>query len=198
MPDSTRSYNSPLRKQEAANTRRKILDAAVELFGRDGFALTSMQSIADLAGVSVQSVNLAGPKAKLLIDAFEREVSAVQPEASVAQLSKPDRLRNAIRLAVLAHERTAALFYAIAAAAHADPGVRDAYRELFDRHTAPLRDLVVWLGVPEQDVDAVYAKVTFLLSASAYLHFVEQQGWNMDRYTGWLEEELFRAVGLPH
>ncbi len=59
MSDSRRSYHSPLRKQEAANTRARVLDAAAELFGRDGYALTSMQAIAELAGVSVQTVNLA-------------------------------------------------------------------------------------------------------------------------------------------
>ena len=49
MPDGvkgSRRYNSPLRRSQAAATRRQILIAAQQLFERDGYAATSMAAIA--------------------------------------------------------------------------------------------------------------------------------------------------------
>ena len=54
----SRRYNSPLRREQAAATRRQILMAAQELFERDGYAATSMAAIASAAGVSLKTVYL--------------------------------------------------------------------------------------------------------------------------------------------
>src|SRR5437588_7135209 len=54
----TRSYDSALRREQAARTRRQILDAAKQLFERDGYAATSMAAIASAAGVSLKTVYL--------------------------------------------------------------------------------------------------------------------------------------------
>src|SRR5690349_21444219 len=69
--DATRAYHSPARSAAAAATRSKIVDAAAALFTRDGYQGTTMAAIATAAGVSVQSVHLAGPKSALLMAAFE-------------------------------------------------------------------------------------------------------------------------------
>src|SRR5262249_10473308 len=55
---STRRYDSPLRREQAARTRRQILGTAKELFERDGYAATSMAAIASTAGVSLKTVYL--------------------------------------------------------------------------------------------------------------------------------------------
>ena len=54
-----RSYDSPLRREQAARTREQILDSAKELFERDGYAATTMAAIASAAGVSLKTVYLA-------------------------------------------------------------------------------------------------------------------------------------------
>ena len=51
-----RRYTSAARKAQAAATRRSILDAAHALFVADGYAATTIQAIADDAGVAVQTV----------------------------------------------------------------------------------------------------------------------------------------------
>src|SRR5215468_10253290 len=62
-----RGYDSPRRREQAAETRRKILDAAEELFARDGYAAIAMPAIADRAGVALKTVYLAfGTKAGVL------------------------------------------------------------------------------------------------------------------------------------
>src|SRR5919108_5919489 len=61
MPDrvKTRRYDSPRRREQAAATRRSILDAAQRLFERDGYAATTMAAIAAEAGVALKTVYIA-------------------------------------------------------------------------------------------------------------------------------------------
>src|SRR3990170_5355497 len=54
-----RRYDSSRRREQAAATRVQILQAAQELFERDGYAGTSMAAIASAAGVSLKTVYLA-------------------------------------------------------------------------------------------------------------------------------------------
>ena len=53
---ATRRYHSPRRRQQAAATRREILDAAQRLFERQGYAATTMAAIAAEAGVALKTV----------------------------------------------------------------------------------------------------------------------------------------------
>ena len=54
-----RRYESPRRREQAAATRRAILDAAQSLFERDGYAATTMAAIASEAGVALKTVYVA-------------------------------------------------------------------------------------------------------------------------------------------
>src|SRR2546423_13179759 len=54
-----RRYVSPRRRDQAAATRREILEAAQRLFERQGYAATSMAAIAAEAGVALKTVYLA-------------------------------------------------------------------------------------------------------------------------------------------
>ena len=55
----TRRYDSPRRRQQAADTRRDILAAAERLFTRTASAATTMAAIAREAGVALKTVYLA-------------------------------------------------------------------------------------------------------------------------------------------
>jgi AcrR family transcriptional regulator len=61
MPErvKTRAYNSPRRREQAAATRREILEAAQRLFERQGYATTTMAAIAAEAGVALKTVYVA-------------------------------------------------------------------------------------------------------------------------------------------
>ena len=67
-PVKTRAYRSTVRTQQAAATRRAVLDAARELFTTTGYAGTTVADIARLAGVSVDTVYTSvGRKPELLL-----------------------------------------------------------------------------------------------------------------------------------
>ena len=51
-----RSYDSALRKQQASQTRMRILDAAQRLFAEKGYPASTVEAIAGAAGVAVDTV----------------------------------------------------------------------------------------------------------------------------------------------
>lgn len=66
-----RSYDNRRRLERAAETRRRIVAAAIDVFRRRGYAGARMSEIADRAGVSLDTVNVNGPKSALLQAAVE-------------------------------------------------------------------------------------------------------------------------------
>src|SRR3954466_4057682 len=54
-----RRYESPRRREQAAATRRQILEAAQRLFEEQGYAATTMSAIAAEAGVALKTVYVA-------------------------------------------------------------------------------------------------------------------------------------------
>src|SRR5215207_3604806 len=51
-----RPYDSSNRARQARETRRRIIEAAAELFAREGYSATSIRAIAENAGVAVPTV----------------------------------------------------------------------------------------------------------------------------------------------
>jgi AcrR family transcriptional regulator len=64
---SRRAYHSPLRADQAQQTRRRVLEAARQLFVERGYAGTTVAVVADAAGVSPETIYLSlGGKRGLL------------------------------------------------------------------------------------------------------------------------------------
>src|SRR6266545_6995088 len=72
-------YESPKRAAAARERRLRIRAAASELFTREGYAATTMKSIAVKAGVSERTVFLASPTKAALLNECIR--AAVRGEA---------------------------------------------------------------------------------------------------------------------
>ncbi|MEE6311521.1 TetR family transcriptional regulator, partial [Plantactinospora veratri] len=67
----TRTYRSELRDRQAAETRRRVVEAAIEVFGQHGYQAATFAQIARRAGVSVETVRRHGPKAAIMWAAVE-------------------------------------------------------------------------------------------------------------------------------
>jgi AcrR family transcriptional regulator len=206
-----RSYTSPARAAEAAQTRARIVDAAGELFIRDGYAATPMRAIAERAGVSLQSVHLAGSKASLLIAAFERTFagdegrhSLLDRPAMAAIVAEPDTglaLDRYVAFLVDANHRSAHLTRALRAAADADPQARAAFDDLEARRARDMRlgaELFVGRGLVSHDAAQRTADVLgYLTGPEGYLHFVEHAGWALDAYAAWLGAAIRSLILAP-
>jgi AcrR family transcriptional regulator len=136
----TRRYDSPRRRQQAAETRRLILEAAQPLFERDGYAATTMASIAREAGVAPKTVYVAfESKSGLLRALWHLLLRGDQEDVPVGDrswyrevLEEPDperKLGMAARASSRVKGRAGRLMGVIRSAAATDPDIR----ELWDR-----------------------------------------------------------------
>lgn len=90
---TTRTYNSRGRQEQARRNRDAILDIARAGFLADGYAATTMTSIADKAGVAIDTVHKAfGGKAGLVRAIYERSLAGGGP---VAAPRRSDEMQHA-------------------------------------------------------------------------------------------------------
>lgn len=205
MDDVTpRSYSSPLRKAEAERTRAAILDAAATLFSREGYPATTMKAIAHEAGVSVQSVHLAGPKAALLISAFERAFAGDEGTHSLSErpaiaeiMSRPDPLdamRGWLDYVTQANGRTAGIVRAMTVAAETDEVAAAAVADLETRRRSDIRIAALLLVdrgmLRPDDVEQATDELSHLVGPETYAFFVTRSGWSKATYRQWLETTL--------
>jgi len=141
-----RPYASPLRRQQAQNTRTQIARAARDLFRARGWTQTRVRDVAAQAGVSEATVYATyGSKAglaKALVEAVEAsadaltspsQISGTDPTGQLAALLESDRRLFADGGDVIALLRDAG---------RAEPDLRGAYREdPRARRPPPARDL---------------------------------------------------------
>ncbi|NYD68656.1 TetR/AcrR family transcriptional regulator [Agromyces atrinae] len=204
MTEARRAYHSPVRASGAARTRAAIVDAAGALFERDGYARTPMQAIADEAGVSIQAVRLAGPKSALLLAAYERAFAGdegrhalVERAEMVAILEEPSTELAIERYAeyiTRANARTAGLWRAMAAAAHADPDVRSAVDDLDRRRRGDVAGGGAWLVsrgiIAAESATRATDLLGFVTHPDAYAYLVLDTGWDDVAYATWLRTSI--------
>lgn len=207
--ESKRPYVSPLRVEQRRETRARVVLAAGEAFAEWGFVATTMQAIAEIAGVSVDTVYLNGSKRELLFAALETAVAGGEGSQSVLErpwvkelLAEPDLDRLLSRLAAATgdgHARDARIFAALADAAAADEEVGRAYRELVGRMRSDTATVAAILderrgairGLPVEELGDTFWLLTH---PDGYRRLVEEAGWSTERYVGWLEQMLRYAV----
>ena len=192
--DVKRSYASPLRKAQAATTRRAIIDAASALFIERGYVATSMEAIADAAGVSRATVfTSVGGKKTLLKTAYD--VALVGDDepipfplrpASLAVRAEPDPRRFLVGYAGLVVDingRLAPIYEAVRGAASADPEVRDVFEAIgTERRIGAgnvVRDLVAKGGALRDGLDQeAAADVLWVFIDAGLFHLlVHRRGW---------------------
>lgn len=132
------------RDQQAAETRRLILDAARRLFAAQGFAATSITQIADEAGVAVPTIYASvGTKLRLLELLNDRIDEVAGTPDLVAELlasSNPaEVLALQIRLSRRLNERAGDLIAALRSAATAEPAMTAPYQTGIGRHHHGMR-----------------------------------------------------------
>ena len=205
---ATRTYSSPLREESSAHTRRRILQAATTLFARDGYQGTTMAAIAKEAGVSVQSVHLAGPKSALLMSGFELALAGDEGThplherpavAAIMSLPPAEALPAYVRFLAEANARTAGIDRALYVAAETDDAVAELVADLNTRRHADIRMAITWCeqhGLLHGDVDPEERTevLTHLVSPETYRFFARERGWDDEQYRRWLGDAIERLV----
>ena len=200
------------RRERARATRRRIIDAALARFLDEGYAATTMETIALDAGVAVQTVYFTfHTKAELLLAALS--VAGGEPDAAedpvdrawfgrvMAANSGARRLALIVELGNEIYVRIGPLMPAVRAASSVDPAVDLAWQGLVARRREGMRrviDVFAERGELRPDLEPSLAlDLLFGLHRSEiYLAFTQECGWPLERYKAWQFATLAQAL-LP-
>lgn len=200
MATVKRPYRSPLRAERAARTRAAIVEAARRLLVRDGLRQTTIEAIADAAGVSVQTVYaIYGSKAAILmalLDRLEVEAHADLMAAELAAAGSPRaQLRSIVAFNRRLFQRSSDVISMALGSAGVDPDV--AAHVAAGRRRRRASQLPIVRGWHRQGAlrqglrsreaaDVLWA----FTSPEIYLLYVTHGGWSTERYEGWLVATL--------
>jgi AcrR family transcriptional regulator len=194
------------RAEKARQTRRKILEAARELFVERGYGATTLQDIADRAGYAVQTIYFTfGNKRTVLkelgdftIAGDDERVATMERawfRAAVEARTAGELLQHTVHGARGILERIAPLAEVMRTAATIEPEISRLWGTdgdpRFTVYATAARALVTKpdarAGLPaEQAADVLFA----LLSPELYLLLVRDRGWSPQRWEEWAGDLL--------
>ena len=208
-----RAYHSPRRAEQAAETRRAVLEAARELFVTGGYTATTIAEIAGRASVSVDTVYATvGRKPALLRELVETAISGSEHVIPADQRDYVTRMRAAgsarEMLTIYAHaitgiqQRLAPVFIALRDAAVTDPECAALWTEIGQRRARNMRRLADDLRATGQlrgDLsDGQVADIIWSMNAAEYwVLLVRERSWRPEEFAAWLTDAWTRLLLAP-
>lgn len=207
------TYSSSVRANQARATRRAIVTAAAELFVEQGYAATTIDAIADRAGVGRKTVfSSVGGKGKLLKEAWDWVIAGDDDPIPMAErpavraiIAEPDPRRMVpmwVDMVVDVGSRAWPLQAVVLAAADVDADARALrdmiHRETLDGATAFVAQLAE-AGALRADLSVDEgADVCWALINSRLVHLLAgSRGWGRDAYGDWLVEIVSTSLLQP-
>ncbi len=197
-----RQYTSALRLEQATATRGRIVRAAAQLFADRGYSQTTIEQVAERAGVARPTVYAAfAGKPALLKQAMdvllagddapvpvrdrpwaEEVLRQRDPRVMLELQARNDRMIN---------ERVAPLFEAVRKASATDDSIADLDATLKHQRLIGARitvDALASLGPLRDglDLDAATDVLWMLKDPALWTAFVTDRGWPAERYQAWL------------
>lgn len=203
-----RSYVSAKRAAQAKATRESIVEVALRLFAAKGYVATTIQAIAEEAGVAVQTVYAVfGNKRELLRRALEAAVTGDAeplplPERPdfLAIAAEPDlRRRAAMDAALVARisPRLVPIVKVVREAAAVDPEFAAFAAEITARRRQDMAAAAEALAGPsglKMGLEDAIGTLYILYSPDVFTALTEDLRWSIERYERWLAEMLYRTV----
>ncbi len=202
--EGKRPYHSQARQRQAEETRRRILAATRELFASRGYAGTTVEAIAEIAGVSPKTVSAVfGSKRAILAelinpDAFSADVQQLLDELRAT--SEPSkRLLLVAQITRRAYEPLVRELDLLRGAGAVAPELADLARQIGARRRQNQARLIAYLherqalrlGLSlEEATDILWA----LTGYDLYHMLVGEQHWSPERYEGWLAQLLIQHL----
>jgi AcrR family transcriptional regulator len=206
-----RTYSSPLRDRQTATTRQAVVAAARELFVGQGYGATTIEQIAQHAGVSKPTVfNVVGSKPALLRAVRDVAIAGDDAPTPIAQRPTTARIDDAAdqRTAVerlSRHLTEVARRYGDvydvlhAAAAAGEEELRELWATEERERLAGARHWVAVLAKkgrlrPGVDTKTAVDTLWFLMAPGNYTRLVRGRGWTAKKYERWLTAAIGRLV----
>jgi len=205
-----RRYDSTRRQAQANETRKQIIDAAHKLFSLHGYSGATIDSIAQEAGVSPETIYAVfGNKRTILTNLIDAAVGGDNlpipllqrsgPQA-VLQENDPIRVLNLFARDISAIlERVAPIFEITRTAAKTEPDIADLLNNMLDqrmRNLGAVAQHLSDLGSLREGLDAVQATETIWVIASpeVFSLLLGDRGWTKEQYVLWLHDTLIRLL----
>jgi AcrR family transcriptional regulator len=195
-------YRSPRRSEQVDATRRRILDAARQLFAQRGYAGATMEAIAVASGLAVPTVyKNFGNKRLLLVKLIDTELYT--PDYVQVQRARPrERLQAMARMIVNYASRAADVTSIVAGAIGADPGFEQLLRRIRgDRrlHAARMAHSLAQDRAlrPDRTEEQASAILYSLVGLELYDLFVKRCSWSDEQFESWLSDTLAELLLSP-
>jgi AcrR family transcriptional regulator len=205
-----RGYVSAARTQQARETRRRVIDAATQLFVEQGYATTTMRMIAGEARVSVPTVELLfGTKAQLLHVVLDVAVAGDDEPVPMLDRTWAADAQSAQDVAAFlsavaevlreAQVRSAGVMLAAYEAAASDA---DIHVVITDRERQRART-AGWIidGVlgraslrPGLDRSTAVDTVWMLMDPVVFSRLTRHRGWSAERYATWFADSVAQLL----
>jgi AcrR family transcriptional regulator len=201
----------PLRQRQVQATRRAVLEAARELFIAQGYRATTLEQIAQRAGVSKPTVfSAVGNKQMVLRAVRDVAIAGDDEPVPVAQRPMVDQIRaepdqgRAVELLAQHLTSVASRYAQINEVLHAaaDGGEED-LRELWeaeeDQRLTGARHWVDMLASkgplrPALDRDDAVDMMWLLMSPDQYYRLVHRRDWTAQKYERWLAASIVHML----
>ena len=198
------------RAAKAADTRRRVVERARELFLDQGYAATSTRQIAAAAEVTERTLfNIVPNKSELLRQVLLDSVFVgysgpmLEREDFVGLLgasSAEEFLRGFVRWVTSLHTRSAVTAEMVRRASVVDAGGAELWQWGSARQVSDCRALVdllrqrSWLRHGLTPAEAA-ASLAVLSGHETYWRFVTELGWTSRRYARWLNRHCLELIG---
>jgi TetR/AcrR family transcriptional regulator, regulator of autoinduction and epiphytic fitness len=207
-----RNYDSSHRKQQARQTNKQIIEAARKLFVARGYSGATMESIAEEAGVAVETIYASfGSKRALLsrlisvsLVGDDEPIPLLQRERPVAVMRETDQKQQVQMFSAdMAEimERVAPLFEVMRAAGKSEPEIAEMLHKLLTERAEAMKVFINALvrngslhpGLTlEEAADTIWA----ITSGEVYILLVIDREWRIEKYKRWLADAIVKLL-LP-
>lgn len=200
-----RRYNNAGRREAAEGTRRRILEAAHQLFVERGYEATTIRAIATAAGVAWQTVYAVfATKAAILSTVFDvavagdhEPVAVADREESLKAMREADPralLAGFTRFAAAAAARTAPLFPVLEQAAAIDADIATLVDKINAQRLHGMTRVATALherGALRSGVDIEEARdVLWMLAGPGAHRALADRGWTVHRIEAWMTSAI--------
>jgi AcrR family transcriptional regulator len=205
-----RAYHSPRRAEQAAATRRAVLDAARELFVGNGYSATTIAEVAERARVSLDTIYATvGRKPALLRELVETAISGTGQAVPAERRDYVQRIAAAAsaveKISIYAHaitaiqQRMAPVFLALRDAAATDDDCAALWSEIARRRASNMRAFAADLrstGELRDDLsDQQVADIIWSMNAAEYWDLlVREREWIPEQFAAWLTDAWTRLL----
>jgi AcrR family transcriptional regulator len=198
-------------------SRERLVVGAAEVFAEQGYAGTTVNAIAERAGVSLQTLYTAWGSKRRLLRAYVEYTMTGSPTAITdgtwvpqlqslldpASLSDPQvRMRRIAKIFRDVAERMGLAWRLVRDGAAVDPGVAEDHAELERLRRRTMAGLLDGIDEgslrPGMTLESAIDTMLVIASPCAYETLVHQGGYSMDQLERWVGDTLVAALLEEH